>query len=555
MAMFVRAKSRGNRTYIQIVENQRQQGKIVQHVIANLGRLDILQQSGEIDALMRSMQRFSEKLAVLGEIDPKNPPTLGCRRIGAPLLFDRLWRELGIDRVIARVAKGRKFEFPLDRVLFATVLHRLVHPGSDRAAMRWMDDYRIPGAQNLDLQHFYRAMAWLGTPLPENEQDGASPFSPRCIKDLIEEELFARRRNLLSGLDLVFFDTTSIYFEGAGGQTLGRHGHSKDHRPDLRQLVVGMVLDHTGYPVCAEIWPGNTADVSSLIPVSERLKKRFHVGQICVVADRGMVSKATKKALEEMGWQYILGARMRSEKEVRDIVLADPAPFVEITGERKKAKDPSPLRVKDVQVEDRRYVVCLNEEEARKDRHDREAILASLADALKRGVKTLVGNKGYRRYLAGGVKNFAIDQAKAEEDARYDGLWVLSTNTTLPAEEVARKYKQLLLVEDIFRQTKTLLETRPVYHKRDETIRGHVWCAFLALTLRKELRDRLEQSRMDAEERLEWAAIVEGLESLSEAEISTGGKRYMMRTEAKKAVSRSFSAVGMALPPVIRLIK
>ena len=553
--MFVRAKARGNRTYIQIVENQRQQGKIVQRVIANLGRLDILQQSGEIDALMRSMQRFSEKLAVLGEIDPKNPPTLGCRRIGAPLLFDRLWRELGIDRVIARVAKGRKFEFPLDRVLFATVLHRLVHPGSDRAAMRWMDDYRIPGAQNLDLQHFYRAMAWLGTPLPENEQDGASPFSPRCIKDLIEEELFARRRNLLSGLDLVFFDTTSIYFEGAGGQTLGRHGHSKDHRPDLRQLVVGMVLDHTGYPVCAEIWPGNTADVSSLIPVSERLKKRFHVGQICVVADRGMVSKATKKALEEMGWQYILGARMRSEKEVRDIVLADPAPFVEITGERKKAKDPSPLRVKDVQVEDRRYVVCLNEEEARKDRHDREAILASLADALKRGVKTLVGNKGYRRYLAGGVKNFAIDQAKAEEDARYDGLWVLSTNTTLPAEEVARKYKQLLLVEDIFRQTKTLLETRPVYHKRDETIRGHVWCAFLALTLRKELRDRLEQSRMDAEERLEWAAIVEGLESLSEAEISTGGKRYMMRTEAKKAVSRSFSAVGMALPPVIRLIK
>ena len=553
--MFVRAKARGNRTYIQIVENQRQQGKIVQRVIANLGRLDILQQSGEIDALMRSMQRFSEKLAVLGEIDPKNPPTLGCRRIGAPLLFDRLWRELGIDRVIARVAKGRKFEFPLDRVLFATVLHRLVHPGSDRAAMRWMDDYRIPGAQNLDLQHFYRAMAWLGTPLPENEQDGASPFSPRCIKDLIEEELFARRRNLLSGLDLVFFDTTSIYFEGAGGQTLGRHGHSKDHRPDLRQLVVGMVLDHTGYPVCAEIWPGNTADVSSLIPVSERLKKRFHVGQICVVADRGMVSKATKKALEEMGWQYILGARMRSEKEVRDIVLADPAPFVEITGERKKAKDPSPLRVKDVQVEDRRYVVCLNEEEARKDRHDREAILASLADALKRGVKTLVGNKGYRRYLAGGVKNFAIDPAKAEEDARYDGLWVLSTNTTLPAEEVARKYKQLLLVEDIFRQTKTLLETRPVYHKRDETIRGHVWCAFLALTLRKELRDRLEQSRMDAEERLEWAAIVEGLESLSEAEISTGGKRYMMRTEAKKAVSRSFSAVGMALPPVIRLIK
>ena len=554
--MFVRTKARGNRTYLQIVENHRQQGKIVQRVIANLGRLDILQQSGGIDALMRSMQRFSDKLAILGELDPKSPPALCYRRIGAPLLFGRLWRELGIDKVIARVSKGRKFEFSLDRVIFAAVLHRLVHPGSDRAALRWLEDYSLPAMQNLDLQHFYRAMAWLGTPLAENDQDAATPFSPRCIKDLIEEELFARRRNLFSGLDLVFFDTTSIYFEGAGGQTLGCHGHSKDHRPDLRQLVVGMVLDHNGYPVCAEIWPGNTADVSSLIPVSERLKKRFHVGQVCVVADRGMVSKAVKKTLEEMGWLYILGARMRNEKEVRDIVLSDAAPFVEITGERKKAKDPSPLQVNDVLVEDRRCVVCLNEEEARKDRHDREAaILASLSDALKRGDKTLVGNKGYRRYLSGGAKHFTIDWAKAEQDERYDGKWVLSTNTTLPAEDVARKYKQLLLVEDIFRQTKTLLETRPVYRKRDETIRGHVWCAFLALTLRKELRDRLEQSRKDDEERLEWAAIMEGLESFGEAEINTGGKRYMMRSEANKAVIRSFSAVGIALPPVIRHIK
>ena len=214
--MFVRTKTSGNRTYLQVVESYRQQGKILQRVIANLGRLDILQQSGGIEALMRSLQRFSDKLAVLGELDPKNPPVLHRRRIGAPLLFDRLWRELGIDQVIARVAKARKFEFPLERVLFTTVLHRLVHPGSDRAALRWLEDYRVPGTQEVDLQHFYRAMAWLGTPLAENEQGGATPFSPRCVKDLIEEELFARRRSLFSGLDLVFFDTTSIYFHVFG---------------------------------------------------------------------------------------------------------------------------------------------------------------------------------------------------------------------------------------------------------------------------------------------------------------------------------------------------
>ena len=551
--MFVRTKARGERTYLQIVENTRSDGKVVQRVIANIGRLDILQETGALDSLLLSMQRFSEKLAFLGDASARKNRPLVFRRVGAPLLFERLWRELGIDKAIKKLAHGRKFEFSLERALFVSVLHRLVCPGSDRAASRWLEDYHREGAKELDLQHFYRAMAWLGTPLPDAEQDGATPFSPRCLKDVLEEELFARRRHLFNGLDLVFFDTTSIYFEGDGGQSLGQYGHSKDHRPDLRQIVVGMVLDNSGYPVCAEIWPGNTADVTSLLPVAERLKKRFCIERVCIVADRGMVSATTRKTLEEMNWSYILGARMRSQKEVREDVLTDSAPFQEIVGERRKAKDPAPLKVKEVRVGESRYVVCLNEEEARKDRHDREAILASLESSLKRGDKSLVGNKGYRRYLScASDRHFSIDWDKAEKEARFDGKWVLVTNSDLPAEEVAMKYKQLLLVEDIFRQTKTLLETRPVFHKRDETIRGHVWCAFLALMLRKELRQRLESSRKENEERLEWAQIVEGLESLGVAEIEAGNKRYLMRTEAKKAAVKAFAACGVALPPIVR---
>jgi hypothetical protein len=138
-----------------------------------------------------------------------------------------------------------------------SVLHRLVCPGSDRAALRWLEGYRLEGAKGLDLHHFYRAMAWLGTPLPDAD---ATVFSPRCVKDALEED---RRRQLFTGLDLVFFDTTSMYFEGDGGQSLGQYGHSKAHRPDLRHIVVGMVLDNSGYPVCAEIWPGNTADAAA----------------------------------------------------------------------------------------------------------------------------------------------------------------------------------------------------------------------------------------------------------------------------------------------------
>ena len=552
--MFIRTKRRGTRTYLQIVRNERIEGKVAQHVVGTLGRLDVLQETGELDALMVSMQRFSDKLGVIGAATKGETQAQSFYRVGAALIFERLWKEMGIDRVLTDRLQGRRFEFSVERAMFVTVLHRLVAPGSDRQAERWKEDYRIDGADDLDLQHFYRTMGWLGTPLPKEQQDGATPFAPRCTKDLIEEDLFARRRNLFTGLDLVFFDTTSIYFEGNGGETIGQYGHSKDHRPDLKQLVVGMVLDSQGNPVCAELWPGNTTDVTTLLPIAERLKKRFHIERICLVADRGMISAKTLQALEEMGWLYILGVRMRRCQEARDDVLGRAGRYQEVVPERTKSKDPAPLKVKEVQVGKQRYVICLNEEEARKDQHDREAILASLREALKRGDKSLVGNKGYRRYLQGPEDHFVIDEKKVAEDGRYDGKWVLTTNTALSAAEVALKYKQLWMVEDIFRSTKTLLETRPIFHKCDETIRGHVWCSFLALLLRKELQDRLEAARKDDEPQLEWADLVRDLEALGEAEVLAGGKRYLLRTQARSAAVKAFAACGVALPPLFRQI-
>ena len=128
------------------------------------------------------------------------------------------------------------------------------------------------GVEGLDLHHLYRAMAWLGEELSAKEQDGRTPFAPRCLKDVMEDRLFAHRRDLFTRLDLVFMDTTSLYFEGAGGQTLGQHGYSKDHRPDLKQMILAVLLDGDGRPVCSEMWPGNTADVTTVIPVVDRLR-------------------------------------------------------------------------------------------------------------------------------------------------------------------------------------------------------------------------------------------------------------------------------------------
>ena len=546
--MFVRAQTNGNRTYLLIVENQRVHGKVHQRVLYRLGRLDELLASGQLDALLGSLGRFSEKFAVLGAHVNGESIITRTRVIGPPLVFQRLWQECAIDQVLRGLLQPRRFEFPVERAVFLTVLHRLVAPGSDRAAEKWKQDYVIAGADSLELHQLYRAMAWLGEPLPEAQQQGATPFVTRTTKDLIEEELFARRRDLFTGLDLVFFDTTSIYFEGHGGQTIGWYGHSKDHRPDRLQMVVGVVLDNQGNPLCSELWPGNAADVKSLVPMVERMKTRFPVRDVCIVADRGMISAQTIQQIRKREWKYILGVRMRSSKEAKENVVARGGRYEEVYPQSVDPKDPSPLKVKEVWVEDRRYIVCRNEDEAVKDRQDREAIVASLKDALQGGDKSLVGNKGYRRFLATTGERFTINEDKIKQEERYDGKWVLTTNTEMAAREVALKYKQLWMVEDIFRSMKSLLETRPIYHKRDETIRGHVFCSFLALVLRKELQDRLECRGWT----LEWADVKRDLNQLQEIEISIGGKGYVLRTETKGTAGKVFQACGAALPPTLR---
>jgi hypothetical protein len=548
--MFFREKKSKGYSYLQVVENHWEEGKSRQRVLATMGRLDQLRETRQLDALLSSGARYSQSLVVLSAHREGRLTELSKKKIGGPLIFERLWRESGCADVVRRHIRDRKFGFDLERAVFVTVLHRLLSPGSDRACEKWKEAYRIDGADALDLQHFYRAMGWLGEPLTEEDQDGLVPFSPRCVKDVIEEDLFWRRRDLFTTMDMMFFDTTSIYFEGEGGETLGEHGHSKDHRPDLKQMVVGALLDGDGNPVCCEMWPGKTTDVSTLVPVVKRMKKRFGVERACVVADRGMISRATLTWLEdpEHPLPYILGARMRKQKEVGLEVLGRAGRYQVVHPKRSHAKDPSPLKVKEVMVEGRRYIICHNEDQATKDALDREAIMKSLGEQLKRGDKSLVGNKGYRRYLKTKGSSFEIDAKKVEEEARYDGKWVLRTNTDIPASAVAMKYKQLWMVESLFRTIKSVLATRPIYHKRDETIRGHAFCSFLALVLMKELMGRIEEKAFV----LEWKDVIRDLDNMDELEIEEDGKRFLLRTGASGCCGKVFQAAGVAMPPMIR---
>jgi len=550
--MFVRAKKSGRYEYLQVVQNERVDGRVRQQVVATLGRIDRLQEQGHIDALLSSCSRFARSVAVMDAHKRGALPPVETVKIGPPLVFERLWRERKIKDVLGQLLKGRKYEFPVERAIFMTVLHRLMVSGSDRAAEVWCRGYKIAGIEDLELHHLYRAMAWLGTELPADQQGSATPFAPRCTKDLIEERLFAERRDLFSSLSMVFFDTTSVYFEGEGGQTLGEHGLSKDHRPDCKQMVIGVILDEQGRPICCELWPGNTTDVKTLIPIVDRLRGKFNIERICIVADRGMISKGTVAELSKSvrSVNYILGVRMRAVKQVRQTVLADRKPFQTVYGPRKTSKDPSPLKVKEVVVGQTRYIVCHNEEQAKKDQADRTAIVESLKDKLKGSDKALVGNKGYRKYLrTSASKRFEIDTEKIEGESLYDGKWVLQTDLKISAKEVALKYKDLWMVEAFFRSLKSIMENRPIYHKCDETIRGHVFCSFLALVLFQELQLKLAERGWS----VEWARLKDDLDALEDVSVECSGQPFIIRSQTRGDAGKALQAAGVALGPTVRV--
>jgi hypothetical protein len=262
-----------------------------------------------------------------------------------------------------------------------------------------------------------------------------------------------------------------------------------------------------------------------------------------------MISAETIAALEARELFYILGARERTDKLVRELVLADQAPFVPLTLPSKTRRKQTDYGAKAVMLGGRRYIVCINHQEAEKDAADRVAMVAALERQLKRGDKALVGNSGYRRFLKTvGKGRFIIDRAKVAEDTRFDGIFVLRTNTDLNPLAAMLRYKQLWTVERIFRTDKHLFATRPIFHKLDETIRGHVFCSFLALVLKIELEHRIAALG----EIGSWPEILSDLDALTDTTIAQDGKRFVVRAAPRPAASLALRAAGIALPPTVR---
>jgi hypothetical protein len=525
--MFIRRKRSVQESreyeYLQVVESVREGERVRQRVIGTLGRADKVLASGKIDALIQSLAKYSRRLRVVEANRKPDIEALSSCEWGPALVFGRLWQNQGIDGLIKKLSSNRRFEFDVERACFAMALHRLCSPGSDLQASQWISTVEAPGFDALSLQHFYRRAAFLAD-----------------VRDELEAELSWRDRDLFSlELDLIFIDTTSLYMYTDSETDLRKRGYSRDRRPDLPQFVLCVVVNRHGWPVAWDIFPGNTADCRSLELMVSRLRKRLQIHDVVLVGDRGMISADTIKLLTEdtdAPFSYVLGCRMRKQKEVRAEVLAR-------AGRYQKVADN--LEVKEVFVGQRRYVVCRNPIEAAKDQAAREAILAKLQETLsEKGPKAIIGNRGFARFVRVAKGSVSINQEAVDADARMDGKFVLTTNTSMPAAEVATTYKSLWRVERTFREQKSTLEVRPIYHHRDDTSIGHIVASFLALRLEVDLQRRLDERGVS----ISWPDLMADLGKVQAVLIELEGSRYRLRTAMQGASLHAFYAAGARIP-------
>jgi hypothetical protein len=445
------------------------------------------------------------------------------------LVFERLWASLGVPDLLHALAKDRRFQFDVERACFAMALQRLCSPGSDLQGSGWIETVEAPGFDRLALHHLYRTTGFL-----------------HDVRQRLEQNLFLRDRDLFTqSLDVIFLDTTSVYVWRDKETQWRRRGYSRDRRGDLPQFVLCVVVDAKSWPIAWEIFPGNTADQVALHQVVSLLRERFHIGRVVVVADRGMISKDTVDFLTShptAPFDYVLGCRMRRNKEVSEHVLGRAGRYQEVDAN---------LAVQEVFVGSRRYVVCKNAIEARKDATAREALIDKLERTLgEHGPKAVVGNRGFSRFLKIQRGAVTIDRKAIQADARLDGKFVLTTNTDLPTAEVATTYKSLWRVERTFREEKSTLEVRPIFHHRDDTSIGHIVACFLALRLEVDLQRRLDERGID----VSWPDLMRDLAQVQAVTVELDGQRYRLRTDLVGAAHHAFAAAGLRPPsPVTHL--
>jgi Transposase DDE domain len=542
--MYLRATSRRNRDgsvvrYLQLAHNEWDgaAGMSRARVIHNFGREDQLDRAA-LARLVRSVSRFLDPEQALAASADSELVFVGSRPFGGAWLLDQLWRRLGIDAAIRRAVAGRRLSAATERVIFTLVANRALAPSSKLAALEWAaHDVALPGIGELgaDPQVFYRAMDTL------LEADAA-----------IQERVFFAVANLLNlEVDVLLFDTTSTYFETEDDDGFRRYGHSKDHRDDRPQAVIGLAVTKQGIPVRCWCWPGNASDQVVIRQVHDELRDwRLH--RVLWVADSGFASAENRSYLQRAGGQVLFAEKLRSGTD-NHAALSRQGRYQSVADN---------LAVKDVWVgaghPRPRFVVCRNLIEAERDQTRRARALDRIGAELvalerKRGDArlaaegALLAHPTLRRYLARRNGRLVTDKAKVAAEARLDGKFLLSTtDPTIPAADLAQLYKGLLEVERSWRDLKQVLEVRPVYHRKQDRIRAHVSLCFLALMLVRVAENACQHTGYHT-----WPRIHRELDRMHLGEFTGPAGRVIQRSETTPAQREILRALDLPEPPTL----
>jgi hypothetical protein len=544
--MYLRTTKRRNRDgsevrYLQLAHNEwdAAAGQSVVRVVHTFGREDRVDRAA-IARLVRSLQRLLGPGEALEATAEDGLAFIESRPMGGAFVLDQLWRRLGVDRTLARLLGGRRVDAKVERVLFALVANRALEPSSKLAATKWVAErVAIPGVDEVDDDACYRAMDWL-----------------LDVEAELAEAVYWATADLLNlEVDLLFFDTTSTYFEieqadaPGEGETVGfrTFGHSKDHRGDLPQVVIGMAVTRGGIPIRVWCWPGNTNDQALIRQVKDDLRS-WKLSRVVWVADRGFASAENRRYLQRAGGHYIMGEKLRSDSVEARAALARQGRYHTVAGN---------LGVKEVVIDDGtmrdRFVVCRNPDQAARDQAVRDQLVAQLEAAIARSdqltpaaraalAAELQAKPAYRRFLrTTPTGRLRINRAAVRAEAHLDGKFLLRTSDpTLSATDVALGYKQLLDVERGWRDMKSTLELRPVYHRLPDRIRAHVLLCWLALLLIR----LAETAAGDT-----WRNLRHELDRMHLGTFTGALGTVRRRTATTAAQAGIFRALGLAEPP------
>ena len=522
--MFLREIKAGGNTYLNIVETYRVKGKVRHKYIASLGRLDDEVKGEQLKRIALKLLEYYDKNKTI--LDVSSAEERERKIWGGVKVYRKIWDYFGFDKIFKKILRGRKIEFDFFSATFLMLLDRLLGPKSKLKS--YEEQERYYGIEENDLQHLYRALDVLA----DN-------------KEIIEQELFHKNRSLFNiGVDVVLYDVTTLYFDSSRVDSLRDFGFSKDCKINNVQILLGLLTDLDGRPVGFDIFPGNTFEGHTLEDAIKKINDRFNINRLIIICDQAMLSKDNLKLLQEAGYQYIVGSRIKNRsKSLKEKILE-----IEKYSELLKTEDETVL-YRELDLAGDRLICTWSSARARKDKAIRERLLAKAEKIIYQGKGSVINKRGASRYIKLETQGTpSLNEDKIIEDTRWDGFFGIQTNCkNLSHSTILSYYKDLWRIEESFRIFKSHLETRPIFHWTPKRIKGHMVLCFIAFMLERTLELELRNNKIEYSPE----KIRKALNDLQFSTIQIENKTFYLRSNVEGLANDILRLLKIRIPPKI----